>query len=165
MQKVLLESAASMGLDQVDNRSYAASETRLLVFSANNVDSLRRSFQAHEEYLNINPQRLDDLAYTLSVKRDFLPLRAFCVSSGKGPLELSQFNKSGDDQAVIFVFTGQGAQWAEMGKELLQNNQVAKDTLAALDQVLAGVPNTPSWSLKGPHILSDCSTINFERRS
>lgn len=48
------------------------------------------------------------------------------------------------------VFTGQGAQWARMGYELLRSktNTVFSNTIAFLDKVLQELgPLAPSWSI------------------
>lgn len=50
---------------------------------------------------------------------------------------------------MIWVFTGQGAQWAQMGKELLEHEPLFQQQINALDDVLAGLPDPPPWTLKG----------------
>lgn len=51
---------------------------------------------------------------------------------------------------VIGVFTGQGAQWARMGADLLATSAVADDTFSRLETRLANLPaeDRPAWSLK-----------------
>ncbi|KZL67111.1 pks-nrps protein [Colletotrichum incanum] len=53
--------------------------------------------------------------------------------------------------AILAIFTGQGAQWPGMGRELLQWNARFQATIAACDEVLRGLPEAhrPSWSIKG----------------
>jgi hybrid polyketide synthase/nonribosomal peptide synthetase ACE1 len=50
---------------------------------------------------------------------------------------------------ILGVFTGQGAQWASMGRELVLSSQVARKSLEVLEESLAGLPaeDRPSWSL------------------
>ncbi|KAI8316560.1 Highly reducing polyketide synthase gloL [Colletotrichum sp. SAR11_240] len=43
---------------------------------------------------------------------------------------------------------GQGAQWAQMGKELLQQNVLVQQTISRLDSVLASLSDPPQWKLK-----------------
>jgi malonyl CoA-acyl carrier protein transacylase len=50
------------------------------------------------------------------------------------------------------VFTGQGAQWARMGYELLRSKThpgaVFRNTIASLDQALCELgPFAPSWTI------------------
>ncbi|WYZ42296.1 hypothetical protein EsH8_V_001191 [Colletotrichum jinshuiense] len=51
---------------------------------------------------------------------------------------------------ILAIFTGQGAQWPGMGRELLQWNARFQATIAACDEVLKGLPEAhrPSWSIK-----------------
>lgn len=51
---------------------------------------------------------------------------------------------------LLGIFTGQGAQWARMGAELLKNSSVAANCIACLDMSLQALPedDRPSWSLK-----------------
>ncbi|OHE91655.1 beta-ketoacyl synthase domain-containing protein [Colletotrichum orchidophilum] len=49
---------------------------------------------------------------------------------------------------MIWVFTGQGAQWAQMGKELLEQEGLFRDRIDAMDKVVAGLPDPPPWTLR-----------------
>lgn len=68
---------------------------------------------------------LDDLAFTLNVRRTKLPWRSFVVCESPASvkrLEDSISKPVRREDATVnlgFVFTGQGAQWAGMSKELL----------------------------------------------
>lgn len=50
---------------------------------------------------------------------------------------------------ILAIFTGQGAQWARMGAELLSASAAARQALAALDVRLARLParDRPPWTL------------------
>lgn len=66
-------------------------------------------------FITDHPGMLQDIAYTLGVHREHLPWRTFAVSSGEGPPEFQLPVKAAStkfDTEMIFVFTGQGAQWA-----------------------------------------------------
>jgi acyl transferase domain-containing protein/NADP-dependent 3-hydroxy acid dehydrogenase YdfG len=71
---------------------------------------------------------LDNLAYTLAVRRSHLEHRTFAIASSMSDLskKLSQglpaatrSQRQGDN--VVMVFTGQGAQWPAMGRELFEH--------------------------------------------
>lgn len=48
---------------------------------------------------------------------------------------------------IAFVFTGQGAQYAGMGKQLLHHD-VFQSTVGALDKILNALPSPPSWTIR-----------------
>jgi acyl transferase domain-containing protein len=67
---------------------------------------------------------LDDLCYTLSSKRTLFTWRASIVANSLASLTESlgsRFNpvRSATNPRLAFIFTGQGAQWHAMGRELL----------------------------------------------
>ncbi len=136
-----------------DDDGAAAGPYRLLVFSANDETSLRANVKALSDHL-ANPRvRVDlrDLAYTLSERRSRLFHRGFVIATGATELDeraLVPGKKSSDPPRVGFVFTGQGAQWPEMGKALLRSFPTTTCAiLAELDQVLQSLPDPPAWSL------------------
>ncbi|KAF6820842.1 beta-ketoacyl synthase domain-containing protein, partial [Colletotrichum plurivorum] len=124
---------------------------RLLVFSANNESSLRQHVKELRKHL-INPSvraDLRDLAFTLSEKRSLHFNRAFLLADktavDEGALILGK--KSPEKPKIGFVFTGQGAQWSQMGKALVAAFPAVKDVLKRLDAVLETTVVPPSWSL------------------
>ena len=93
---------------------------------------------------------LDDLAYTLAVRRESLAFRSFAVTdSVSSPLAPAPSKQAGTQPKVVFVFTGQGAQWPQMGKELLNTNQVFKDTIAQLGEHLKSAIPSLDWTIEG----------------
>ncbi|OLN81992.1 Lovastatin diketide synthase LovF 19, partial [Colletotrichum chlorophyti] len=153
---VILESAASFGLEQKsESSSDDMSDEKpirrhLLTFSAKHPKALELSAQKHEEYMTTHPDSLSDMAYTLNVKRVAHPHRAFCVTDGLDSFEMSKITKPtmGSNSDLVFVFTGQGAQWARMGLELLEKEPVFRDTIDSLDAALSQLPDGPTWKMR-----------------
>lgn len=134
------------------------------VFSAQSKQSLLANLTAHTEYLEHHPDTSPrDLAWTLRSRRSRLPLRVSLPASSIEVLHsnlktlISNFQldprsaASGTKKTrILGVFTGQGAQWARMGAELVETSEYAANTLADLDDALAQLPqqDRPSWTLR-----------------
>ncbi|PYH94535.1 ketoacyl-synt-domain-containing protein [Aspergillus ellipticus CBS 707.79] len=121
----------------------------LLCFSANDETSLRSYLGSMTQHLDRNDVSLQirDLAYTLGTRRSQLFHRAYIVGN---QLQLSSAvygKKSIRHPQIGFVFTGQGAQWPEMGRELMKVFDPARTVIRNLDSVLQCLANPPTWSL------------------
>ncbi|KAF4124349.1 Acyl transferase domain in polyketide synthase (PKS) enzyme [Geosmithia morbida] len=123
------------------------------------------------EHPDTNPS---DLSWTLRSRRSRLPLRLALPSSTievlqtnlKGIIGNSNFQldskaagTSTKETRLLGVFTGQGAQWARMGAELVETSQYAADLLAIMDDALAQLPEAdrPSWTLR-EQLLADAKS-------
>lgn len=104
---------------------------KLLVFSASDQEGPKRIATKFQEHLsnildrNINHDAyLNDLAYTLDTRRSLLLWRSYVtldslsgVHSLADRLSIPSIVKSTSPK-LCFIFTGQGAQWYAMGREL-----------------------------------------------
>ena len=111
---------------------------RVFCFSAQDRDGLKRMRIALSQHLvekgeklalTEDDQYLSDLSYTLSQRRSRLQWRTFLVAPSlaqlqKGLLEEPWSNPETrsppQTPRIGFIFTGQGAQWAEMGMQLMK---------------------------------------------
>ncbi|RMZ66475.1 polyketide synthase [Pyrenophora seminiperda CCB06] len=125
---------------------------KLLVLSGFDERAVRRSIAALEHWMQdhiINDNRaqiLDDLAYTLVEKRTSFPWKAVCVAPLESNTGLTWSTPVRARQRVdiCFVFTGQGAQWHGMGRELLAY-EVFRNSMLQADGYFRSLGS--EWSL------------------
>ncbi|KAI0133897.1 putative polyketide synthase [Xylariales sp. AK1849] len=127
----------------------------LFVFSAKSQMSLGAYMSSFLEYLETKPcanrTAASDLAFTLGLRRTHFAYRATVTADSTDSLKhklqmTSASTKSGitKDPVLVFAFTGQGAQYSQMGTGLLRFRKFAEAILAA-EQLLLQLGAT--WSL------------------
>ncbi|RYP37144.1 hypothetical protein DL768_010897 [Monosporascus sp. mg162] len=126
------------------------------VFSAASEQSLRANLLAYVEHLEVNPAiNLHNLAYTLRERRSVFPYRisfpatdvnelkskilASLEDQGSG-LGVRTLSGSGKASKILGVFTGQGAQYARMGAELISQSPLAQQIIRELEAHLNQLP-------------------------
>ncbi|KAK1908812.1 hypothetical protein P3342_009663 [Pyrenophora teres f. teres] len=168
------EAEPRKGVESSINDHTTAIVSTPFVFSAASTESLRANLAAYALYLDTHSDTsVRDLAYTLRERRSVLPFRlAFPEKSAKD-LKLSIAARlaeshgeslgvrtwaagNGERSRVLGVFTGQGAQYARMGAELITQTALARQTLQKLEGYLSELPeeDRPSWSLES-ELLAD----------
>lgn len=136
-----------------------------LIFSAMSKQSLAYTLQQHRNYIIDNSAiTLETLGWHLYRYRTSHPFRTSIVvdsiSSAVEALDIfitassSNFNKGtkvghrskpySTTPKVLGIFTGQGAQYVSMSKELFQINFVYRETIRELDDILRSCPDTPA---------------------
>ncbi|KAJ6183837.1 hypothetical protein N7519_005138 [Penicillium mononematosum] len=154
---VVLDSAQSFGVSPIPSRQTILPQ--LLVYSANNADSLKQMISNYTDYIQKNPTRVADLAFTLGNRREHLPHRAFSVKSPLGPLTTSAPSKTCEAPNIVMVFTGQGAQWPQMGCSMIHNPvyPAFKKSIQDLDSHLQTLTHAPEWRIE-EELLKDPDT-------
>ncbi|RWA12367.1 hypothetical protein EKO27_g2745 [Xylaria grammica] len=100
----------------------------LIMLSASDGLALQRVLELHSRWMRENiadHDSLRDLAYTLLQRRSLLRYRTFAVIDKNDVLQAGgHFSPAicatNHQPRIAFIFTGQGAQWAGMGKDLFQ---------------------------------------------
>lgn len=139
---------------------------RLFSLSAMDEASGARQVKALSEYVATKERSLnilDDLAFTLGERRTVLPWRAAIPARSLEQLKQGldcqsvEFMKAQKNTKIGFVFTGQGAQWCGMGRELTDAYPVYRESLSRSETMLKAFG--ASWSLLGRLVV-----LNFKAR-
>ena len=142
---------------QVDTREAVTECPRLLVLSAASEKSLIENIEALRRYVSKlqatgNYQRfLTNLLHTYNTRRSVFPWRSSTVierglSLSDSLSKISTPSYATTKSQIVFVFTGQGAQWAGMGHELLEYS-IYRNSLTAADEYMRSLGS--GWSLLG----------------
>lgn len=145
------------------------------VFSAASRDSLRAVLSTYLDFLegeeaSINPHHL---AWVLLQRKSVLPWRISLAASSvvsltdkiRESLEIETsavgikaLSETGSH--VLGIFTGQGAQYARMGAELIERSEVASGIIQRLESYLDEIcqEERPSWSLRKEILAGPSST-------
>ena len=173
-----------------DNNDPSSTGHRLYVFSSSDQAGLQRMSSAFADHLDEkidsdkksesirSPSFTSDLAYTLGSRRSVLDHRGFVVAKSASDLSkqlrkgFPKLRRTAKNNDIIFVFTGQGAQWPTMGKELmsqkaymasLERSQVALDALGCPWSLIDKLSATKDASRVGQPDLSQplCTALQL----
>ncbi|ORY17104.1 hypothetical protein BCR34DRAFT_634445 [Clohesyomyces aquaticus] len=157
----VLESYAAPVLDTATS----AQAFTPFVFSAATNTALSASIRAYSTFLKTNPSvNLQDLGYTLHSRRSVLAVKASvpaCSDDEELIAQLDALLERSKDAAlgtstspssphILGVFTGQGAQYAGMGKGLILQSQFVARRVDELQNVLDQLPTAdrPDWRIR-----------------
>ncbi|KAI0436975.1 hypothetical protein F4803DRAFT_571702 [Xylaria telfairii] len=124
----------------------------LLPFSAQDFPSLKASVERHREVAS--QYEILDLAFTLGTRRSFFFNRGYAIASADSiadDLDTDEmtFGKRGNGAKIAFIFTGQGAQSAQMGKELMESIPSYLKSIRNMDRTLQSLgEDAPTWSIE-----------------
>ena len=144
-----------------------------VLLSANSRKMLLVVAERHRDHLIKNPMiNLAELAWHSYQRRTAFQYR-MAISSSDMPSLIANLNgliqMADESSATSFgtraqleskapkslgIFTGQGAQWPTMSRELLLTNKEYAQSIDTLDEILTTIPDPPSWTLRD-QILAD----------
>lgn len=124
------EPDSRLSLGSVLSEPLEPNTPKLLVWSSHEQGGISRTAANLASYLRehqfpTNPSLLPRLAHTLSERRTRLPFTSFAIakSVASAPSALESparpTRPTSENPTALFIFTGQGAQWAGMGLELM----------------------------------------------
>jgi acyl transferase domain-containing protein len=130
------------GVALINGNAGPVSSQRLLVFSAHTETSLKPMLDNYEAFIGSESFQLTDLAYTLGARRHHRKFRSFCVTDGLSFQPAATVRRP-ENSRLLFIFTGQGAQWSGMGRELI------RDFPSFRNDILSECPFPPLWRMEG----------------
>ncbi|MCE9514630.1 MAG: type I polyketide synthase, partial [Mycobacterium sp.] len=146
---VVLEQAPEPTADGGVGRPAAADEL-LFPVSSTSADELRHTAGRLADWVDGSDEdlALSDLAFTLARRRGHRPVRTGVIAADRETLverlravadgdDPFQAAVGHDDRGPVFVFSGQGSQWAEMGRELMNSEPVFAAAIAELEPMIA----------------------------
>ena len=144
-----------------------------LIFSAKTNNSLSILVREYMTYIKSHPTLcLNDLTWTVQTKRTLHPIKAFFSGATRQRLlafmdKQVEMAEAGAEIGVqghpinvnevpgtLGIFTGQGAQWAGMAKQLILGCRLFRQSIEKCEQSLASLPDAPTWSL-AQELLAD----------
>ncbi|KAF7169928.1 hypothetical protein CNMCM5623_002479 [Aspergillus felis] len=149
-------------------------------FSAGSESALLASLRVYRDFLSTRSDiRMIQLSWTLSSRRSIHTSRLAIAASTKDDLvvkldeivesygksdtsvDLSHRKSHTDELRILGIFTGQGAQWARMGAELIEKSPAASKIIDALERSLQALPqhDRPTWSLRKQILATASSSL------
>lgn len=124
-------------------------------------ESLKARYEDLDRFRSVMEGKniLKDVAYTLSNRRSHFNHRGFIVSSEASlsdrfympEIQTSVLSEGEPLPSLVFVFTGQGAQWNGMGRWLLAQYPLFAQVIDTLDRHLSSISHAPEWKLRGAY--------------
>jgi acyl transferase domain-containing protein len=145
---VVLEKAPFLGNNELEPAPSMAQSRKLFVLSAHDKIALETLMKNMGIYLEQRPEifendLMSNVAYTLGQRRSLMQWKV--AISTASSFDLIQALNSGKISPIRetellrvgFIFTGQGAQWNAMGRELYEQYPIFASTIDACDKCLA----------------------------
>ena len=112
--------------------------------------SLMKNIEQHRD------TTMQDLAYSLSASRTMHKQRSYAIGNDqetvkkdlKTPRSIATWAPANETKPRLgFVMTGQGGQWYAMGRQLIEQSPLFRQSLESCDQILQALPDSPDWTI------------------
>jgi polyketide synthase 5 len=145
----IVEQAPEAAAREEISAESSATAPLLFALSSTSADALRHTAAQLADWVAAHDDvALPDLAYTLARRRAHRPVRTAVFASSQPQLTEAlrevadadtpyQAAVGQDDRGPVWVFSGQGSQWAQMGAELLATEPVFAATIAEAEPLIA----------------------------
>ncbi|RGP81853.1 polyketide synthase [Fusarium longipes] len=164
---------------QTTNTAHSSLQTFVgpLVISAETEPSLATTVEKYADFIRLNPDiNLENLAFITQTRRSLFNKRALfsgenrdkllqllenAVETSKTGAEIgiqAPQTSSSEPPAILGIFTGQGAQWASMGRAMIQASVQFRESIEKCEDALRGIPDAPMWSLKEELMASEVNS-------
>jgi acyl transferase domain-containing protein/acyl-CoA synthetase (AMP-forming)/AMP-acid ligase II/acyl carrier protein len=159
---VIIEEAPA----KIPNQDANLKPLHLLTLSAKNENALRDLALSYEKYLGENPDAsLADICFTANTGRSHFDHRLVAIAqspiqlqtvlgayaAGKKMSQLSSSKISNQKQPkVAFLFTGQGSQYVNMGRQLYETQPTFRAVIDECDRILQSYLDKPLLSILYP---------------
>lgn len=144
----------------------AAKSRSLLVFSAFDEKAAQRTIEGYTSWYGANkisshPKKLCSLTHTLAVRRGHMRWRSFAIAGGsEDALSPVRPARVVSEPNLYWAFTGQGAQYVDMGWDLISRYTVFEETLKKVNEVYSSLGC--EWSIFGEYgqwVPSSCHIL------
>ncbi|KAI8725605.1 Carrier domain-containing protein [Fusarium sp. LHS14.1] len=156
-------------LNGINHRGHGQGKSRLLVWSAADEKAVKRMVEGQQAFFNNqvagDAVKLDQFAYTLAARRSRMLWRAAAIVTDEPNDNISiaaaKPVRSSGEAGLAFVFTGQGAQYAGMGWDLVHQYPIFDETLQRIGKVFNDLGC--EWQLVDE--LQNADNINYPEYS
>ncbi len=143
----------------------------LLTLSAKSKSALDNLITCYKDFLEKNPQvSIEDICFTANTTRPHFNYRWAVVGENSQEIGIKLNNYISDlkeekhinySKKIAFIFTGQGSQYFNMGKELYETQPLFRQTLKQCDDLLRPYLEKPLLEVLYPEKDEDTNVVNL----